>query len=130
VAQGRPRAFHRPGLGVRMYDPAKSREWKALARIHFGAAMIKARLQPPAFCGPVMVEIAAFFPCPKSSKSRHTKPRTSRPDCDNIGKAVLDSGNEILFADDAQVVELRVSKWVCYSGQEPFVEVTVRELEP
>lgn len=129
VAQGRPRAFHRPGMGVRMYDPKASRDWKARARIHYYAAVIRAGLHPPALSGPLAVSIGAFFACPKSIKSLASKAKTSRPDCDNIGKASLDAGNEILFADDAQVVELHVSKWVCYSGQEPFVEVTVRELE-
>jgi Holliday junction resolvase RusA-like endonuclease len=128
VAQGRPRAFQRGGK-VRMYDPKTSREWKARARTQFNFAVYRAGLRPPAFRGPVLVSIGAFFACPKSVKSLATKAKTSRPDCDNIGKAVLDSGNEILFTDDAQVVELHVSKWVCYSGQEPFVEVTVRELE-
>lgn len=131
VAQGRPRAFQRGGK-VRMYDPAKSRAWKALAQVHYQAA----RKRPaPLFRGPLAVTVQAFFPRPKDwsassrEEGRSTAHKLTRPDCDNIAKAALDAGNGVLWADDAQVAELIVRKWVCYSGQEPFVEVTVRELE-
>jgi len=110
-----------------MYDPKASREWKALARGCYAVAQETADL--PTFVGSLSVEVIAFFRCPNRCREPHSIRKTSRPDCDNIAKAALDAGNGILWADDAQVAELHVSKWVCYSGQEPFVEVTVRELE-
>src|SRR5258708_8233313 len=43
VAQGRPRAFTRPGMkGVRMYDPPKSRNWKATAQQFYADALERA----------------------------------------------------------------------------------------
>lgn len=114
---------------MRVYDPAKSREWKRLAQIHYRAAIIKSGLEWAALKGALSVEVAAFFHCPNRCRQPHSIRKTSRPDCDNLGKAVLDAGNSILWADDAQVSELVVRKWYGYPGQDPFVEVTVRELE-
>ena len=64
--------------------------------------------------GPVSVRIVCWFDRPKShSKKRRQKPepKTTKPDLDNVGKAILDALNEIAYNDDGQVFMLTVEKW-------------------
>jgi Holliday junction resolvase RusA-like endonuclease len=64
--------------------------------------------------GPVSVRIVCLFERPKShSKKRrqYTEPKTTKPDLDNVGKAILDALNEIAYNDDGQVFMLTVEKW-------------------
>lgn len=121
VAQGRGRAF-RCAAGVRVVDPAKSRSWKGVAAVVYQAAMGG---RTP-FEDALNVEIVAVFPRPKSlpkSAGVGRLPRPSRPDCDNLAKGACDAGNGILWADDAQIVRLTVSKWYAAVGEPPCVEV-------
>ena len=131
VAQGRPRAFYRPGLGVRVFDPAKSRSWKGVAHVHYQEALAKAGASTPFLAGPVELRVVAVFTCPKSAHRKipvPRRPKAGRPDPDNLGKAVMDAGNGILFGDDSQVARLVVEKWIGAQGEAPFVEITVRDL--
>jgi Holliday junction resolvase RusA-like endonuclease len=64
--------------------------------------------------GPVEVRIACRFERPKghSKKRRQQRePKTTKPDLDNVGKAILDALNEIAYNDDGQVYRLTVEKW-------------------
>jgi Holliday junction resolvase RusA-like endonuclease len=64
--------------------------------------------------GPVSIKIVCLFDRPKShSKKRrqYTEPKTTKPDLDNVGKAILDALNEIAYNDDGQVYRLTVEKW-------------------
>ena len=59
--------------------------------------------------------IKAQFEIPKSwTKQRRRRLRLEilpgKPDIDNIAKIVLDSFNGVVFEDDAQVYDLKVSK--------------------
>jgi Holliday junction resolvase RusA-like endonuclease len=68
--------------------------------------------------GPVEVRIVCWFKRPTShSKKRreHREPKISKPDLDNLAKAILDALNEIAYNDDGQVYRLTVEKW--YIGQ-------------
>ncbi len=133
VAQGRGRAFFRPGMKhARIFDPAKSRSWKGAAQVHYQEAMARAGATPPLFPeGPVALDVVAVFTCPKSTPKRLSgsrRPKAGRPDPDNIAKAAMDAANGILWGDDAQVAQLRVWKLIGAAGEAPFVEVTVRPL--
>jgi hypothetical protein len=64
--------------------------------------------------GPVEIRIVCWFERPKGhSKKRRqqAEPKTTKPDLDNIGKAVLDALNDIAYNDDGQVCRLTVEKW-------------------
>lgn len=80
--------------------------------------------------GEVAVVVVARGSFPKSlPKGVETRPQTRRPDADNICKCVLDALNGVAYADDAQVVSLRVEKLPDARGIEPFTHVVVRERE-
>lgn len=125
VAQGRGRAV-RFGASVRVIDPAKSRSWKGAAQVH----MIQARARALVFApleGPLAVTVIATWARPKSQPKRNPPIyRTSRPDADNVAKAVLDAGIAVLWADDSCVVRLVVEKRY---GPESNVVVTVAPVE-
>lgn len=81
--------------------------------------------------GELSVSIAAHYAIPTSKPKKMqvamrdglVRP-TTKPDIDNVIKAVLDGLNGVAYADDAQVVELSASK--CYSD-DPRVVVIVED---
>ena len=79
---------------------------------------------------PLKVRIQSYFEIPKSwSKKKKELARegkllhTSRPDCDNLAKAVLDALNTVAYKDDSQICEIEVSKG--YSVAEPYTSVEI-----
>jgi len=79
--------------------------------------------------GPVSIRIVCWFGRPKShSKKRRqqAEPKTTKPDLDNIAKAILDALNEIAYDDDGQVYRLTVEKWYVgpYDSVGTIIEVT------
>lgn len=127
VAQGRPRAF-RMGAALRVVDPAKSRSWKGVAQVHALALLADADIRRPAFpTGPLTMTVDAYFTRKHFPKrvGPERQPKPSRPDADNIGKCCLDAMNDVLYGDDAQVVELVVRKWYCAEAESPGVEIQV-----
>lgn len=123
VAQGRPRAA-RFGAGVRLYDPAKSKDWKRT--VHYTVAE---KIAPEShrfpLQGPLVVTLRFSMPRPKSLPKR-VQHHTKRPDLDNCAKAVMDALNGLVYRDDSQVWWLDVSK--CYSDR-PGVRIEVKESE-
>lgn len=70
-----------------------------------------------------------MFGRPKGhSKKRRQdpEPKTTKPDLDNVGKAILDALNEIAYNDDGQVYRLTVEKWYVgpYDLTGTIIEVT------
>ena len=81
----------------------------------------------------VRVDILAVFPVPASwSKKRRLAAlqgvdhHVSKPDLDNVQKAILDGMNGIVFEDDSQVIDSRARK--AY-GPEPGVKVFIDEVK-
>lgn len=127
VAKGRPRAS-RTATGVRMRTPKKT----ALYERHVKAAAIVAMAASKPFACPVRLLVSIVVPIPTSwSKVRKEKARageicaTKKPDADNVLKAIKDAMNDVLYADDAQVVEISLIK---VYGDDPRVEVAASEI--
>lgn len=67
--------------------------------------------------GAVEIEIMAYFPVPKSySKKKHQQAltgilhKTTKPDLDNIQKAIQDGLNGVAFVDDSQIDRIKAYK--------------------
>lgn len=115
VAQGRPRAARTP-FGVRMYDPAPSRDWKRTV-----LAQVLPVMPDTPMDGPLAMVLVFELPRPKSLPQRvvhHVK----KPDLDNLVKAIKDSLRGVVYRDDSQVVRLEASKGY---GPNPGVRITV-----
>jgi len=105
-----PVAFGRSGdNGAVRFTPKRQRDFMALVKL----AAHKAMDGEPPLDGPIDLKIRATYLIPMSwSKKRAATARwrTARPDVDNIAKIISDAMNEIVYADDAQVVSLTVQK--------------------
>jgi Holliday junction resolvase RusA-like endonuclease len=101
IGKSRPRFGRTKTGGVVTYTPQKTRDYERALKSFAQVAMIgKTVLE-----GPVKVTITAYF-----SHKTKTGWHVSRPDLDNIIKAVLDALNEVVFDDDAAVCELVAAK--------------------
>lgn len=125
VAKGRPRLTTRGGV-ARAYTPAATRRFEA--QIADAARAAIGPVDP--YTGPVELEAHVLLPIPASWPRRwRTAAATGgllphkRPDLDDYGKAIADGLNGVVYADDAQIVSLRMTKRYC---EDPGVVVTVR----
>lgn len=83
---------------------------------------------PTPLLGPVSVHVLAVFPRLAWDKLPGSAPHTSKPDCDNVAKAVMDALNGVAFVDDAQVSQLTVKKERAALNQRTRTEVTITSL--
>lgn len=86
------------------YVPEKTRAFKRQV-----ATLARAAHPGPPLTGPIGLEMTFVLPRPKRAPKRVVLPAV-RPDLDNFQKAILDSLNGILFADDGQVCILAARK--------------------
>ena len=126
VGKGRPRAARR-GAGLVMFTPGKTADYEALVAATAGNAMRAHQLLD----GPLEAVLEMRFPVQASwSKAKRARAlagvewHTSKPDADNVAKAVLDACNGVMFRDDSQVVILIATKAF---SEEPGVRVVIRE---
>ena len=124
VGKGRARVGRVAGH-ARMFTPAKTVAYEGMVAYAAKAAMAG---NPP-FPGPLAVEIEAVHTIPASwSKKRKEAALagflhpTTKPDWDNIGKAVSDGGNGVAWVDDKQIVRASVMRSY---GERPEVRVRV-----
>ena len=125
VGKGRPRVTTRGGKFASMYTPEKTVNYEGLVAYSAKAAMAGA----PLIDGPasVRLEIVCQIPASWSQKKRSAAIAgqvhpTTKPDIDNVEKAIFDGLNGVVWRDDVQVVE--VSKRKRY-GDTPCVQVTI-----
>lgn len=112
----------RPRFGQgRTYTPKKTKEFEKLVAL----SALKAGLQKSS--SPIEIKIIAIHKRPKrlmrktDSKTRIIK--DTKPDIDNIVKAVLDGLKG--YFDDKQVHRLIASKQYCGIDELPKIEVTI-----
>jgi Holliday junction resolvase RusA-like endonuclease len=131
---GQPQGKGRPRIGkigqhARMFTPAKTVAYEGL----IAHAAQQAMAGGPRFEGAVGVNV--FLQCEVPASWSQKKQRmalaaevlpTTKPDADNVIKAIFDGCNGVLWRDDVLVVDLRVQKR--YSAQ-PCVRVEVWSVE-
>ena len=124
VGKGRPRFSRKTG---HVYTPEKTARYEE--RLAWAAQCeMKGR---PLFEGPLEVRLTALMPVPASKPVKWKAAAlgglhrpTGKPDADNVAK-VLDALNGVVWRDDAQIVELHVSKTY---GDKPGLCVWVKSL--
>lgn len=115
VPQGRPRACIR-GKHASVYEDAKSRDWKKTIAVHAQSYLDNGK-------GPVDIRFWTLIDTaiklqvefrllrPKSVSVKKRPEPTTRPDLDNLIKAVKDALNGVIWRDDSQIIEyLKVRK--------------------
>ena len=85
----------------------------------------------PPLEGPIRIDCIFIFPRPKSmlwkKRAMPRVPHTSKPDTDNITKAVKDALTGIVWRDDSQVYQEFCTKWVAAGDEQPRTIVTIRD---
>lgn len=129
VGKGRPKASSRGGF-VRMYTPAKTRDYEDMVREEAARSMGP---REPFEC-PCLVEMSLVCGIPASwSKVKREQALagrilpTKKPDVDNVLKAVCDSFNGVVWRDDVLATDFIIRKRF---GPSPHVEVRVSPLAP
>ena len=123
VAKGRGRIITIGGHGA-IKTPQKTKDYESWVAFHGRRAMAGVGLVG----GPLHVTVVAVFPHPESWSGKRkaaAKHHTSRPDLDNVTKAVTDALNGVCFADDAAICELLGAKRYVRAGELPHVKVTI-----
>ena len=122
-AQPRVKAFAR-GKHAGVYTPDTADGWKAEVR---RSALAKCSTPEP-LRGPLSVHLTFLMPRPKSRKVDVW--HTTKPDADNLAKAVLDAlGDAGIWCDDAQVVRLVAKKlYVTGETEAPGCAVIIERL--
>lgn len=125
-AQGRHRTRVMQAGGrsfARMHDDPKSVSHKATIQQHAMEAMSG---RAPTML-PVAAQIRFIWAMPKSRwlkrDQRPGEAKLSKPDADNLAKAVLDACNGVVYVDDSQVFKLSVVKLIARQGEPARTEV-------
>lgn len=123
-SKGRPRVG-KVGAHARLFTPAKTVAYEGLVALAARQAMDAQTLVE----GPVAVVMTIMCQVPESwSKKKrglaftHQLRPTTKPDVDNVVKAVFDGLNGVVWRDDVQVVDLSLSKRY---GPMPGVDVSI-----
>ncbi len=117
-----------------MYTPHTADEWKHAIKLEMS------QFKRSNIFGAVRVEMEFYFTRPKnhfgtgrnSDKMKDSAPmfHVTKPDCDNLEKAVFDAISKTgLWKDDSYVVEAEPKKRYCLTGQEPGMRIRIIELE-
>jgi len=115
VPKGRPRAVRR-GAFIAMHTPQKTERYEHLVKL---AAQAE---NAPMLEGPIQAQMAFHFCRPKSAPKWKAW-KDTRPDVENLAKAVMDGLNGIAYRDDGQIVRLFCEK--AYAGRsEVAIELT------
>jgi Holliday junction resolvase RusA-like endonuclease len=88
------------------YTPAKTRNYENRVKLIAFHARTASKLS--ILGGSIRLKVICYGPHPRS-------------DWDNLGKAISDALNGVLYMDDSQVVEATVMKYKCPKGQEKTV---------
>lgn len=117
VPKGRPRFY-----GNHAVTPEKTRMYEALIRDSWTYGKME---------GPIIVSMKFTFEIPKSySKKKRSellyRPKTTKPDLDNLVKAVLDGLQGEAFDDDSIVCGIVATKGY---GTEPKVSIVIEEVK-
>jgi len=123
VAKGRPR-FAKVCGNVKVFTPKKTLDYEELVR-----ASVSSEFSLNASPDSLLVKLEFHMPIPKSwskAKKLHATSgklrHVSKPDVDNLAKAVLDALKGLVFVDDSQITGLAVRK--SYS-ETPGVNISI-----
>ena len=126
----RARTVRTPAGKARTYTPSGTTEWQARL-----AMMARDNMPEEALEGPIRVDLVCIVHRPQRLRRRADPDgleiwSVSKPDCDNVAKAVLDSlGSRHgagFWRDDCQVSDLRVLKVYCERDGRPRMMIRIR----
>ena len=121
VGKARPRVVRLPNGQSRTYTPRSTTSWEEMIRYQ------SLEHRPTTLMdGPIGVSATFYLPKPKSRRKGDVWADT-KPDWDNLGKAVTDALEGLFWVNDSRIVDCRVRK---VYGEPPRVEIEIEELAP
>lgn len=140
VIMGDPRGYQRPGVRVMvpkagrpfasLYEQEETRNWRSIASDVLQRAAAGVRVEKEA----VMVHVFAVGRRPRDLPKKRGRGRfwrTTKPDADNVAKAVCDAIVQAgVLRDDTLVGRLVVDSLVAADGEAPHVRVRIEVLAP
>jgi len=128
--KGRPR-FARRGKFVTTYTPKATSDYEDVIELKARLEMAKNGFDGWHNNEPLFIRVNAFYPIRKSYsnavkqmiKDNLLLP-TKKPDVDNVLKCVMDALNGIVWHDDAQIVNAKITK----EYGDPRIEVTIGDI--
>ena len=129
---GRPRFTARRGRGgqifAKVYTDAESKKYKDLVTLYARSHMPREKWD-----GPIRLDVTAYLERPQRLLKKSSPPGaiwcTTKPDRDNIEKAVLDALTDAgLWLDDKQVCAGEVRKFYVAIGHKPGLIITASRL--
>lgn len=126
--QGSAKAFMPKGarFPVVTSDNPQLKGWRHLVAAEASRALAGGR----GVCldGPIRVCAEFYLPRPKSLARKH-RAHLTRPDVDKLARGVLDALTGVLWRDDAQVVQLKVTKAYAGVGESPCAVISITPIE-
>lgn len=119
-----PRAKQRPRINKYggVMTPIETRRFEATVKL------LSKRYAPMTpHDGPVKLEIKCIFKLPLRGRSPNSA-HTSRPDGDNLLKALCDAFNGLFYSDDCQCFDKRISKYYAFTGEKSRIDVMIELL--
>ena len=116
----KPQAKERPRVVKgRAYTPQSTRSFEESIRT------LTAHLSP--ITTPIAIRVVFIYPRLKSTPLKQSERRYkhTRPDIDNLLKALLDGCQGTVFVDDSQIVHLTSAKMYAGLGEEECIEISV-----
>ena len=133
IPKARPRVSFRGGK-ARAYTPQRTKDFEELVAIRAREAMIAQNFTKICRSNGIRITFESRFSIPKSwSKKKQADAlagnvlHTSRPDLDNLEKAICDALNDIVWDDDCQVCDVRKTKKYAEKAETVIEIETVEE---
>jgi Holliday junction resolvase RusA-like endonuclease len=129
----KPKGNMKPFLGRGMKFPIVTesnrnvKSWQQLVAEGASRALHAVPLAQQAvlFASPVRLTVGFYLPRPKSLPKRRPVAHLTAPDLDKLTRCIGDALSQVVYADDAQVVEAVVGKFYAGIGEAPHVDVRV-----
>jgi crossover junction endodeoxyribonuclease RusA len=132
VAQpkGNMRAFLKRGMKFPIVTETNRnvRSWSQLVAEGASGALLRSGGQQ--LTGPVSVSVCFALPRPKKYQKRGLDPaHCTAPDIDKLLRAVLDALSQVVFRDDAQVVNVAAAKFYTAVDAAPYARIDIEPIE-
>lgn len=120
VGKQAAKAFYNPKAKKMLhFSPKNTKDWEQLIR-----SAAQEYVPDKLLDGPLSVEATFYLLKPKSKPKKCLYPAT-KPDHDNLEKALYDALEGIIYTNDSRIVDKTFKKRY---GDPPRVEVTIREM--
>lgn len=123
VSKARARTFRKKNGRIGSYTPDKTTAWEANVKLHARSSLPEKPLE-----GALRLDLTFLMPISKVALKKKRVFHSTRPDIDNLEKAVMDALNRFVWVDDAQVCQKVSQKIYTQDMREEGVRVRIWDI--